>query len=69
MSNDDTPLLATRRELIAADALKNGDFTRARAELAALEGSNGATGDQRIRAMQLKLLLPPEEEAKKEETK
>jgi hypothetical protein len=65
-SNEPSPLAQMKHELAAADALAAKDWTRARAEIASLRATPGISPEQQARAMQLELLLPPQETAKEE---
>jgi hypothetical protein len=61
--NGQSPLRGVKHEMAAATAMEAGDFDRARAELASLRALPNATPEQQARAMQLELLLPPQESA------
>lgn len=62
-TNTATPFARMKHELAAADAIAARDYTTARTQLAKLKGGN-VTPEQQARAMQLELLLPPEQAAK-----
>lgn len=61
--NGKSALAGVKHEMAAATAIEAGDFDRARAELASLRTMTNATPEQQARAMQLELLLPPQESA------
>lgn len=56
----DSPLRSTKLELATADAIAKGDWMKARSLLAQLKDAAKTLPEQRIRAQQLSLLLPPE---------
>lgn len=55
-----SPLRSTKLELATADAIAKSDWVKARSLLAQLKDEAKTLPEQRIRAQQLSLLLPPE---------